>query len=89
MGGRLIVTDQALSGSSWGAHKPAPFLDSAIGRTAAQYLSSCSPDYLADREARSYMWAYLKLVQASVLWRANRKLSALPSLIQSLAANPA
>jgi hypothetical protein len=34
------------------------------------------------------MRAYLKLVQASMLWYANRKLSALAIFVHSLVANP-
>lgn len=88
VGGRLAVTDQAMAGISWSAKKPTDSVDSAIRSIAERYLDSGSSDYLLDREARNHMRAYLKLVQASVLWYANRKLSALPRFVQSLVANP-
>jgi glycosyltransferase involved in cell wall biosynthesis len=88
LGGRLVVIDQALAGVEWHALKQTRDLDSAIRRLKEQYLSRASLDYLADRKVRGRLRAYLKLVQASVLWRTNRKISAVTFLMESLVANP-
>jgi hypothetical protein len=68
--------------------KPTPFLDGAVRRLDERYLNSAFSEYLADREARRYIRAYLRLVKASALWHTGRKLSAVLLLLQSFASNP-